>query len=48
LPGIVWLAYVAQNRSVDTAFESDVRELFTAFYHLELTAPQMQKLLAVP
>ncbi len=46
LPGVAWLAYVARGRSFDAEFEADVRSLFRELYHLELTAPQIRKLLA--
>lgn len=46
LPGIVWLAYVTRGRSFDAEFRAELQELFKDLYHLELTAAQMQKLLA--
>jgi iron complex transport system substrate-binding protein len=46
LPGVLWLAYVARGRSVDAEFQTDLREFFSDFYHLELTASQIQKLVA--
>ena len=45
LPGLVWLAYVAQGRRFDATFEADVRSFFQDFYHLELNEPQLRKLL---
>ena len=45
LPGVAWLAYVAQGRKFDAGFEADVRSFFQDFYHLELTATQVQRLL---
>lgn len=46
LPGVAWLAYVARGRSFDAEFEADLRSLFRELYHLELTEPQIQRLLA--
>lgn len=46
LPGVIWLAAVARSRPFDTAFDSEVRAFFKDFYHLELTEPQLRKLLA--
>jgi iron complex transport system substrate-binding protein len=45
LPGVAWLAYVAQGRKFDADFEADLRSFFQDFYHLELTGAQLQKLL---
>ena len=45
LPGVMWLAYVAGGRTFDAAFHDDVRSFFRDFYHLELTAAQLQTLL---
>jgi iron complex transport system substrate-binding protein len=47
LPGVLWLAYVARGRGFDAEFQTDLRELFKELYHLELTAAQIQKLVAV-
>lgn len=44
LPGLVWLAHVGVRRSLGDEFEQDVRSFFADFYHLELTAAQMQRL----
>jgi iron complex transport system substrate-binding protein len=46
LPGLVWLAYVARGRTYDAEFDADVRNLFRALYHLELTDLQLRKLVA--
>jgi iron complex transport system substrate-binding protein len=46
LPGLVWLAYVVGGRALDAEFDRDIRSVFKDFYHLELTAPQLQKLVA--
>jgi iron complex transport system substrate-binding protein len=46
LPGVVWLAYVAQGRSFDADFNADVRELFQEFYHVQLTDGLVDNLLA--
>jgi iron complex transport system substrate-binding protein len=46
LPGLIWLAYVLQERAFDAEFAADVRAVFRDFYHLDLTDQQLQKLLA--
>jgi iron complex transport system substrate-binding protein len=45
LPGVAWLAYVAQGRGFDADFEADVRSFFRDFYHLDITGSQLRKLL---
>ena len=35
LPGIIWLAYVLQQRPFDAEFAADVRAFFRDFYHLD-------------
>jgi iron complex transport system substrate-binding protein len=45
LPGLVWLAYKASDRAFDAAFYAEIRGLFRDCYHLELTEPQMRKVL---
>ena len=45
LPGVAWLAYVARAREFDAEFASDVRMLYSDFYHLQLTDAQLEKLL---
>jgi iron complex transport system substrate-binding protein len=47
LPGVAWLAYVARGRSFDAEFNGDLRELFQQMYHIELTEPQLEKLLSM-
>jgi iron complex transport system substrate-binding protein len=44
LPGLIWLAYVAQQRAFDAEFAADVRAVFRDFYHLDLTEQQLQTL----
>jgi iron complex transport system substrate-binding protein len=44
LPGVIWLAYVLQERAFDAEFATDLRAFFRDFYHLELTDSQLQKL----
>ena len=46
LPGLMWLAYVVSGRTFDAEFDADVRSFFKEFYHLELTDPQLRKLVA--
>lgn len=46
LPGLIWLAYVAQQRAFDAEFSADVRAFFRDFYHLDLTEQQLQRLFA--
>lgn len=48
LPGVAWLAYAAGGRNFDAAFNVDVRTFFRDVYHLELTDPQLRKLLTSP
>jgi iron complex transport system substrate-binding protein len=48
LPGVVWLSYVVRNRSFEGEFDSDIRGIFKDFYHLELTDPQLRKLVGAP
>lgn len=44
LPGVIWLAYVLQERAFGAEFATDLRAFFRDFYHLELTDSQLQKL----
>ena len=44
LPGVIWLAYVLQERTFDAEFSADVRAFFRDFYHLNLTDQQLQAL----
>jgi iron complex transport system substrate-binding protein len=46
LPGLIWLAYVLQERAFDAEFAADVRSFFREFYHLDLTDQQLQTLVA--
>jgi iron complex transport system substrate-binding protein len=46
LPGLMWLAYVVSGRPFDPQFDADVRGFFKEFYHLELSDPQLRKLVA--
>ena len=48
LPGLIWLAYVLQERPFDGEFSADVRAFFRDFYHLDLTDQQLQRLVARP
>ena len=43
LPGLIWLAYVAQGRPFDAEFADDVRAFFREFYHLDLTDQQLER-----
>jgi hypothetical protein len=42
----MWLAYVVSGRTFDAEFDADVRSFFKEFYHLDLTDPQLRKLVA--
>jgi iron complex transport system substrate-binding protein len=44
LPGLMWLACVLRGRAFDAKFHADLRRYFSAFYHLELTDPQLKAL----
>jgi len=46
LPGVMWLSYVLRNRLFDAAFRDDLRGFYRDFYHLDLSEPQVQSLLA--
>lgn len=42
--GLVWLAYTLSARAPDAEFFADVRGLFAAYYHLDLTNEQIKTL----
>jgi iron complex transport system substrate-binding protein len=46
LPGLVWLAAVASGRGLDATFEEDVRALFKAMYHIDLSPALLRTLTA--
>jgi iron complex transport system substrate-binding protein len=48
LPGLIWLAYVLQERDFDAAFFADARSFFTAFYHVTPTDEQLRALIQEP
>jgi iron complex transport system substrate-binding protein len=45
LPGVAWLAYVAAGRQFDAALSSDITTFYRDFYHLDLSAMQLERLL---
>jgi iron complex transport system substrate-binding protein len=44
LAGVIWLAYVARGRPFDAAFRENVSRFYAAFYHVTLTAAQLERL----
>lgn len=46
--GLVWLAYVLPGKSFDDAFFTDIRALFAAYYHVDVTEVQIRGLVEHP
>ena len=46
--GLVWLAYVLPGKTIDDAFFADIRALFSAYYHVDVTDAQIRDLVDHP
>lgn len=44
VPGLVWLAYAAAGRATDPELYADIRALFGAYYHIDLTDADIERL----